>query len=148
MDLFASVPVAAAPQAAYSDEEEARRYQGYGGSGGDDDLMVPAFLRRQEREDLAGIARNLDWDLAPDRLQAGDLTGLRATVQQAIRNAAARPAVVALAGKLGVQPIVLVIALMAQAVAPQNRSARRLARALLPATPSEDQKTVARALGV
>jgi hypothetical protein len=132
-----------------ADQEAARRRsESVGRSGVDDDLIVPAFLRRQVRVDLLAIARSLNWDLAPDRLQGGDLGDLGATVQEAIRNAAAKPDVVALAGKLGVQPIVLVIALMAHAVAQQNRSARRLARAILPATVSEDQKTVARALGL
>jgi hypothetical protein len=99
-------------------------------------------------EDLSRIARDMNWDFAPDRLQAGDLKGLAASVQEAIRKAAAKTEVMALARTLGLAPIVLVIGLMAHAVAQQNRSARRLARAILSDTLSEQQKTVARGLGL
>jgi hypothetical protein len=99
-------------------------------------------------EDLSRIAASINWDFAPDRLQAGDLKGLGPAVQEAIRKAAAKSDVIALARRLGLDPIVLVIALMAHAVAQQNRSARRLARALLPGATSEEQTSVARALGL
>jgi hypothetical protein len=99
-------------------------------------------------EDLSRLAQNMNWDFAPDRLQAGDLKGLAASVQEAIRKAAAKTEVMALARTLGLHPIVLVIGLMAHAVAQQNRSARRLARAILSDTLSEAQKTVARGLGL
>ena len=110
-------------------------------------LFGHAMLERSG-EDLSRIARNLNWDFAPDRLQAGDLTGLGSSVQEAIRKAAARSDVIALARRLGLDPIVLVIGLMAHAVAQRNRSARRLARAILPDTASEELKNVARGLGV
>jgi len=99
-------------------------------------------------EDLSRIARHMNWDFAPDRLQAGDLKGLSASVQEAIRKAAAKSDVIALAGRLGLDPIVLVIGLMAHAVAQKNRSARRLARAVLSDTLTEEQKGVARGLGL
>jgi hypothetical protein len=60
--------------------------------------------------------------LAPDRLQAGDLKGFGSLVQEAIRNAAAKSDVIALARRLGLDPVVLVIGLMAHAVAQRNRS--------------------------
>jgi hypothetical protein len=99
-------------------------------------------------EDLSRIARNMNWDFAPDRLQGGDLRGLGSSVQEAIRKAAAKSDVIALASKLGLHPIVLVIGLMAHAVAQHNRSARRLARAMLPNTFTDEQKAVARGLGL
>jgi hypothetical protein len=99
-------------------------------------------------EDLSRIAQNMNWDFAPDRLQAGDLKGLGSSVQEAIRKAAAKSAVIALARTLGLDPIVLVIGLMAHALAQQNRSARRLARAILSDSLSEEQKAVARGLGL
>jgi hypothetical protein len=99
-------------------------------------------------DDLSRIARNTNWDFAPDRLQAGDLGGLSPPVQEAIRMAATKPDVIAFARKLGLDPVVLVIALMAHAVASQNRSARRIARALLPGAATEEHKIVARQLGL
>src|SRR5262249_2423719 len=99
-------------------------------------------------EDLSRIAKTMNWDFAPDRLQAGDLKGLRAQGPEADPKGAAKSEVIALARTLGLDPIVLVIGLMAHAVAQQNRSARRLARALLSDTVSEEQKAVARGLGL
>lgn len=99
-------------------------------------------------DDLSRIARNTNWDFAPDRLQAGDLGGLSPPVQEAIRVAAAKPDVVAFARKLGLDPVVLVIALMAHAVESQNRSARRIARAIFPGAVTDEHKAVARQLGL
>lgn len=99
-------------------------------------------------DDLSRIARTTNWDFAPDRLQAGDLGGLSSSIQAAIRVAAAKPDVIAFARKLGLDPVVLVVALMARAVASQNRSARRIARALLPGAATEEHKAVARQLGL
>ena len=99
-------------------------------------------------DDLSSIARTANWDFAPDRLQAGDLGGLSSSIQEAIRAAAAKPDVIAFARKLGIDPDALIIALMAHLVASENRSARRIARALLPGTITEEQKAVARALGL
>jgi hypothetical protein len=59
--------------------------------------------------------------LAPDRLRAGDLKGFGSLVQQAIRKAA-KSDVIALARRLDLDPVVLVIGLMAHAVAQHNRS--------------------------
>ena len=99
-------------------------------------------------DDLSRIARNTNWDFAPDRLQAGDLGGLSPSIQEAIRAAAAKPDVVAFARKLGLDPVALVIALMAHLVASENRSARRIARAIFPGAVTEEQKAVARQLGL
>jgi hypothetical protein len=99
-------------------------------------------------DDLSRIAKNTNWDFAPGRLQAGDLGGLAPAVQEAIRVAAAKPEVAALANRLGLDPIVLVIALMAQSVARDNRSARRIARVLLPSSITEEQTAVARRIGL
>jgi predicted kinase len=107
-----------------------------------------AGLLERSGEDLSRIAATINWDFAPDRLQAGDLKGLNSSVQEAIRKAAAKSDVIALARRLGLAPIALVIGLMAQAVAQRNRSARRLARAILPDAVSEEQKSVARGLGL
>jgi len=108
----------------------------------------PHDMLERSGEDLSRIARTMNWDFAPDRLQAGDLKGLGASVQEAIRKAAAKSEVIALARTMGLDPIVLVIGLMAHAVAQRNRSARRLARAILSDTLGEEQKAAARGLGL
>jgi hypothetical protein len=109
---------------------------------------VDRDMLERNGEDLSRIAASINWDFAPDRLQAGDLKGLGSAVQDAIRKAAAKNEVIALARRLGLDPIVLVVALMAHAVARQNRSARRLAHALMPGAMSEEQNHVARGLGL
>jgi hypothetical protein len=116
-------------------------------SSGLTDLFRRDMLERSG-EDLSRIARNMNWDFAPDRLQGGDLRGLSSSVQEAIRKAAAKSDVIALARTLGLDPIVLVIGLMAHAVAQKNRSARRLASVLLPNTFTDELKAVARGLGL
>jgi hypothetical protein len=110
--------------------------------------LAGRHLLERSGEDLSRLAKSMNWDFAPDRLQAGDLAGLGASVQEAIRKAAAKSEVMALARTLGLDPIVLVIGLMAHAVAQQNRSARRLARAVLSDHLTDEQKTVARGLGL
>jgi hypothetical protein len=158
----AAYPASAAPQPAArfcEDEDALRRATATGRQGRKTPGRGDSTLRRlagglgrdmleRSGEDLSRIARNMNWDFAPDRLQAGDLKGLGSSVQEAIRKAAAKSDVIALARTLGLAPIVLVIGLMAHAIAQHNRSARRLARAVLPETLSEEQKTVARGLGL
>jgi len=80
---------------------------------------------------LRGIARRIDWDQDPDALRRGDLAGLPADAAAAIRAAAQLPNVAALAQTLGVDPIALVIALIARAAGKSSRSAQRIARAVL-----------------
>jgi len=147
-------PASAAPPDEYHAEQPLRS-MGRASASGRSRLLSRGIGRlfgrdmlERSGDDLSRIAQTMNWDFAPDRLQAGDLKGLASSVQEAIRKAAAKSEVLALARTLGLDPIVLVIGLMAHAVAPQNRSARRLARAILSETLSEEQKTVARGLGL
>jgi hypothetical protein len=80
---------------------------------------------------LAEVAEQIDWDAAPHRLQHGDLSAVDPDVASEIRRAAADPAVVALARKLRLSPVALIIALLARARALASRSAARIARAVL-----------------
>jgi hypothetical protein len=158
--VSAAFPGSAAPPAAPSSGEESRQRSMARGlatearRSGQSRLLSSGLGRwvgdmlERSGDDLSRIAQTMNWDFAPDRLQAGDLKGLASSVQEAIRKAAAKSEVIALARTLGLDPIVLVIGLMAHALAPQNRSARRLARAILSDTLSEEQKTVARGLGL
>jgi len=99
---------------------------------------APIFVRRGREavepgspRNLAEVAEQIDWDAAPHRLQHGDLSAVDPDVASEIRRAAADPAVVALARKLRLSPVALIIALLARARALASRSAARIARAVL-----------------
>jgi hypothetical protein len=80
---------------------------------------------------LADLAARIDWDDNPQGLSNGDLSRLESDVAHAVRNAAARAAIRKLAAALGLDPLVLMVALMARAASSQSRTAARLARTLL-----------------
>jgi hypothetical protein len=80
-------------------------------------------------EDLSGVMGLIDWDRAPQKLQSGDLSALPVSAARAIGNAAAKAEVVALAATLCLDPIVLVIGLLAY-TARSHRTAARIARAI------------------
>jgi von Willebrand factor type A domain len=91
---------------------------------------------------LRGMIAHIDWDDDPDALCRGDLASLPQDVVAAIERAARLPAVVTLAKGLGVDAVVVVIALMAKAAGSASRSAQRIARTLLAAA---DQSAIAAA---
>jgi hypothetical protein len=80
--------------------------------------------------DLSALGPKIDWNAAPRRLQAGDLSTLDPDVAQAIRAAAATAEVLTLARQFALDPIVLVLGLIARSEASKNRSAARLAKAI------------------
>lgn len=86
--------------------------------------------------DLDALSRRIPWDRAPQRLQSGDISDLDADVAQAIRRLATEPIIVRAARDLGCDPIVLVIALLARAAAARERTAARVARAILGERPT------------
>jgi hypothetical protein len=85
-------------------------------------------LRSRTKPSHPGFS--IDWDAAPKQLQAGDLSSLDADMAKLIRDAAALDEVCALADSLGLDPVVLVIGLLARMQATSNRSAARIARAI------------------
>jgi hypothetical protein len=100
-----------------------------------DDLLVsgafsPATAFEPSDADLSALGAKIDWNAAPQRLQVGDLSTLDPDVAHAIRSAAATAEVLTLAGKFALDPIVLVLGLIARSEAPKNRSAARLAKAI------------------
>lgn len=94
---------------------------------------------------LRGMIARIDWDDDPDALCRGDLASLPHDVVAAIERAARLPAVVALANSLGLDGVVVVIALMAKAAGSASRSAQRIARTLLAGA---DQSAIAAAMAV
>jgi Vault protein inter-alpha-trypsin domain/von Willebrand factor type A domain len=106
--------------------------------GRSNDEAPAASKRQRDRFDGGGLADTIGWDQAPHRLQAGDLTDLDPTVARAIRDLAARTEVIAVAKKLALDPVVLVIGLLARIVADRNRSAARIARAIFGKRPRRE----------
>jgi hypothetical protein len=95
--------------------------------------------------DLSRVARVIEWDLAPDKLRSGDLSVLAPAAARAIRQAAINKDVVALARKLGLDPVVVVIGLLAYA-ARSHRTAARIARAIFHGKPPTEAAAIVRLL--
>ena len=108
--------------------------------------VVTGLIRRPATSPVTS-RRSIDWDADPAALQAGNLSVLDVEVAETIRLAAARPEVVAFASRFGIDPVKLVLALLARSQAAANRSARRLARAMLAGVPEGQLETLARRLG-
>jgi hypothetical protein len=85
-------------------------------------------LRSRAKPSQPGFA--IDWNTAPKQLQAGDLSSLDTDMAKLIRDAAVLDEVSALARSLGLDPVVLVIGLLARMQAASNRSAARIARTI------------------
>ena len=66
------------------------------------------------RVDLSSLGAEIDWDLAPHLLQAGEFSTLDRDVARAIQTAAALTEVVAHARQLALDPVALVIGLIAR----------------------------------
>jgi hypothetical protein len=111
-----------------------------------DGKLVPLDAFFEDDIDLYGT-REIDWNLAPQKLQSGDLSLLPPHVGQAIRLIANHSDVVALSRTLGLDPVVLVIGLLAYA-SRKHRSAARLARAIFGGGVPASALAVARTLGI
>jgi len=151
----ASVACAAPPPPAAAD-----RSTGRFNSLLDWDEPSRASLRRramgffQRRPDTGNADRDppplpripIDWDQAPQQLQSGDLSSLDADAVRAIREAATNKVLVALAATLQLDPVVVVVGLLAHAAGPSNRTAARIARAIFTGDPLKEALAVARLL--
>jgi hypothetical protein len=112
------------------------------------DDEAAASKPQRDRLDGGGLADAIDWDQAPHRLQAGDLADLDPAVARAIRDLAARAEVIELARKLALDPLVLVIGLLARMQADRNRSAARIARAIFGKRPRHQVDEAAATAGI
>jgi hypothetical protein len=117
---------------------------------GPSDKYAPAAPSKPQRDrfDGGGLADAIGWDQAPHRLQAGDLADLDPTVARVIRDLAARAEVIELARKLALDPLVLVIGLLARMQADRNRSAARIARAIFGKRPRREVDEAAATAGI
>ncbi len=93
--------------------------------------LPPSMDRALRHVDLSVLGATIDWDAAPQRLQAGDLSELDRDVASAIRSAAAITEVVSYARQLNLDPIIFVVGLIARFQSSRSRSAARLAKAIL-----------------
>ncbi len=89
------------------------------------------FADEDDLLDLPAVANQIDWDAAPNDLIAGDLGRLAPRLVDWILAASRRPDVMALAVRLKLDPLLLVLALLARSAAAAHRSAGRIAAALL-----------------
>jgi hypothetical protein len=80
---------------------------------------------------LAEAAASIDWDAEPQALVTGNLSSLKQALVRLIKSIAVTPKVRELAKQLQLDPVVVVIALLARHRAEENRSAARLMRAVL-----------------
>jgi hypothetical protein len=110
-------------------------------------LATPSKPQR-DRLDGGDLADAIGWDQAPHRLQAGDLADLDPKVARAIRDLAARAEVIELAKKLTLDPLVLVVGLLARMRADRNRSAARIARAIFGKRPRHQVDEAAATAGL
>lgn len=92
---------------------------------------------------LPGVGSKIDWDISPNQLLAGDLSALDPHDACLIEDAAALPEVIALAKLINVDPIVLVVALIARSQSRRNRSAARIAKAILGNRFTEELRSIA-----
>jgi hypothetical protein len=100
------------------------------------------------RIELLRVASQIDWDGSPNQLRSGDLSAVDPTAARLIERAATIPEVVEVGQRLNIDPIVLIIALLARAHASANRSAARLQRAVLGGAISTELEELALILGL
>jgi len=77
------------------------------------------------------IARRIDWDADPDALCRGELASVPIDALTSVVELTRLADVVELATALSLRPMVVVIALAAHSLAAENRSAERVANAIL-----------------
>ena len=123
----------------------ARRRAPAGPSGMDRAVLAPS--RDRGFAALREVLGQVDWS-DTERLRRGDLGGLDPAVAAALRGAAQVPEVRALAAAMGLDPLVVALALLAGAAAPAQRGAARLFRALLGAADPGPVEAARRAVGL
>jgi len=84
------------------------------------------------------LAEMIDWDVAPNRLQVGDLSVLDFGVAVEILIYAHATKFMQIAQQLQIEPIVLLIGIIAEVHSPRNRSAARIAKAIIGGRSAED----------
>lgn len=81
-------------------------------------------------DNLLALARTIDWSGSPSRLVAGDLSDLDPVTAGKLWELAGNPRITEEANRLSMDPILVVIGLLARALAPNDRTAARVERSL------------------
>jgi hypothetical protein len=97
---------------------------------------------------LPKIGSRIDWDISPNHLLAGDLSALDPQDAWLIERAAALPEAIALAKQMNIDPIVLIVALIARSQSRRNRSAARIAKAIFGNGFTDELRSIAGKLGL
>src|SRR5262249_24326308 len=97
---------------------------------------------------LGGMSSRIDWEADPDALRRGDLSAVAPKIAKAIEDAAQLPVIIELARKLGIDPLVLAIALVARAAGATSRAAQRIARAILKRAQAGEIESAMREIGL
>jgi hypothetical protein len=108
----------------------------------------PASRGAASSPQLGQFVNHIDWDADPEALRRGELSGVPCAAVRPIRAAARLPEVTALANALGINPLIAVIGLIARAAGGSNRSAERLARAILGTAQEQTVMAAMTALGL
>ncbi len=111
------------------------------------DRAVFAAGRDRGSAALRDVLGRMDW-FDPERLRRGDLSGFDPAAAAALRWATQTPEVRALAAAIGLDPLLVAVALLACAAAPAQRDAARLFRALLGAADPGSVEAARRAVGL
>jgi hypothetical protein len=98
---------------------------------------APLFRTRPSHQPPARMDNVIDWATAGSRIAAGDISGLHPDMLARFAALAAHADVVALAQVLGRDPLLVAIALGADASAQHNRYAQRVADRILRGAPAE-----------
>jgi len=97
---------------------------------------------------LPRVGPKIDWDISPNHLLAGDLSALDPQDALLIERAAALPEAIALAKQMNIDPIVLIVALIARSQSRRNRSAARIAKAVFGDGFTDELRSIAGKLGL
>ena len=97
---------------------------------------------------MSRLGSQIDWDVSPNQLIAGDLSAVEPVAARLIEIAATIPEVVDLAQQMNLDAVRLIVALVARAHSSKSRSAARVARAILGAKTSVEIEALSRRLGL
>jgi Vault protein inter-alpha-trypsin domain/von Willebrand factor type A domain len=118
----------------------------------DCELLSDLAFRRIDPIDptaaLSRIGSTIDWDISPNHLLNSDLSALDPQDAWLIERAAALQEVIALAKQMNIDPIVLIVALIARSQSLRNRSAARIAKTIFSDGFTEELRSIAGTLGL